>query len=263
MISDIIFVPGICSVGSIVYKALTEELEKIIPSTKLHIIDLPSVDAIATNANLEPNGFQADLNAVGAQIKPLVDAGKSVLIVAHSYGGTPALYASEGLWKTQRTGQTGGVVKIALLSSSLALPGGTVAGDREAWKKSNGQPEDPMPQMQQHGKELFIIPTGFEHAWMNDVTDEAIRASLKPSPLSTVLTPTPEADVKIWDIAYLATTDIDLGMAEAFQKHLADRARESGAKVQYKTIKSGHFVQVSHAKEVAEWVQSLVGDSSE
>ncbi|KAL9096484.1 MAG: hypothetical protein Q9165_001481 [Trypethelium subeluteriae] len=262
MVSDIIFVPGMCSVGNIVYKDLVEELQKKIPSVNLHVINLPSVDAIATNANLDPNGLQADIDAIRVEIQFLVDAGKSVLVVAHSYGGTPALYASEGLWKTQETDQSGCVTMVAVMSSSLALPGNTIAGDRTEWKKTHGEIEDPTPQMEQHGKasgEMFIIPTGFEEAWMNDLQDnKALRASLKPSPLSTLLTPTPEADVKSWNIAYLATSDIDFAMPEAFQKFLADRAADNGAKVQYTTIKSGHFVQVSHKNEIANWIQSLL-----
>ena len=165
MVSEIVFVPGMCSVGDVVYKDLVERLKKDIPLINPHIINLPSVDAIETNANLEPNGFQADVNAIRAHIQSLVNAGKSVIVIAHSYGGTPALYACDGLWHTQLVDQSGGVTTVGLLSSSLSLPGGTIGGDRQEWKKGNGQVEDAVPQMEQHGKVSSAIDL-FDSFWV-------------------------------------------------------------------------------------------------
>ena len=47
-------------------------------------------------------------------------------------------------------------------------------------------------------------------------------------------------------------------MSEALQQHLIDRAKEAGAEVKSNKLKSGHFAQISHAKEVADWVAGLV-----
>jgi hypothetical protein len=47
-------------------------------------------------------------------------------------------------------------------------------------------------------------------------------------------------------------------MPEPHQQFLVDNAKEHGAVIeQVKTIKSGHFVQVTHAQEVAEWIKEL------
>jgi predicted esterase len=67
----------------------------------------------------------------------------------------------------------------------------------------------------------------------------------------------PSADVGSWKISYLVATEDDLAMPEALQRHLADRAREAGAEVHTDSLKSGHFVQATHAREVAEWIAGI------
>lgn len=72
------------------------------------------------------------------------------------------------------------------------------------------------------------------------------------------LTPTDLDDPTNWRLAYLILTDLDLGMPEPLQRHLIERARAAGAKVDEGTLKSGHFAQVSHPREVAGWLRGLV-----
>ena len=67
------------------------------------------------------------------------------------------------------------------------------------------------------------------------------------------MTPAPETNVKAWKISYLITRG-DLAMPEKFLESLVNRARENGADVQTRVMESGHFVQMSHAEEVAEWI---------
>ena len=81
--------------------------------------------------------------------------------------------------------------------------------------------------------------------------------TLKPAALGGVMSPAPAADTKLWRISYLVTTEADLAMPEAFQKHLAERAREAGAEVMVEEIKSGHFAQISHARDVALWIKRV------
>ena len=53
-------------------------------------------------------------------------------------------------------------------------------------------------------------------------------------------------------------TELDLGMHENFQRHLISLARDAGAEVDFTTLKSGHFAQISHPEEVASWLVSLI-----
>ena len=53
--------------------------------------------------------------------------------------------------------------------------------------------------------------------------------------------------------------EIDQGMPEAFQEFLVEHAVQAGAEAQVEgRIKSGHFVQISHPEELAQWVEDMV-----
>ena len=50
---------------------------------------------------------------------------------------------------------------------------------------------------------------------------------------------------------------MDLAMPEVFQNFLVERARDKGVAIDVKVMRSGHFVQISHAEEVASWITEL------
>lgn len=81
---------------------------------------------------------------------------------------------------------------------------------------------------------------------------------LRPHPIGSVMSDAPQAKITSWRIAYLITAEDDLSMPEAFQQYLVDNAKENGALIEeVKTIKSGHFVQITHAEEVAAWLREI------
>ena len=93
---------------------------------------------------------------------------------------------------------------------------------------------------------------------MPEDQDKWATDGLRPHPLGSVLTGAPEANVSNWRIAFLVTAEDDPSMPETFQHWLIDNAKASGAVIdEIKSIKSGHFVQVTHAEEVAAWIRGL------
>lgn len=142
-----VFVPGLASVGTVVYGPLIKTLVALgQPSDSMHPINNVSVvEDLSKAPSLSGNALQKDIEQIRAVLKKLVeDEQRDVLLIAHSYGGTPALYAVAGLWKHQRAakGVVGGVIRVALIASSLSLPGASVAADRAEWLKANNQPGD-------------------------------------------------------------------------------------------------------------------------
>ena len=263
--TSLIFVPGMCSIASVVFAPLIDELasKHNLPKSSLVPIDLPSCDAIATKADLKPSALFADIAAVRSTINKQIEAGRDVIVVAHSYGGTPALCATEGLWKGRRgpSEKTNGVVYIALISSSLPLTGKTVAGDRQDYTAAH--PHVTMNEegasIEQHGDEYFVVPSTIDKGWMPDLpADHPVRKSLRPSALSTVMTPVPETTPTKWKASYLLTTELDAAMPEVFQSWLVERAKEAGAEVEVKRMKAGHFVQISKVEEVGEWLIEIM-----
>jgi hypothetical protein len=65
--------------------------------------------------------------------------GKELVIVAHSYGGTPGCVAVEGLTTAERSawGGTGGIRVILFISAILVSKRGISSG--EAWGASSGE----------------------------------------------------------------------------------------------------------------------------
>ena len=150
----LVLVPGMSSVATIVYKPLIKSLKGKHGFADITPVNLPSVDSMATKASLKPSGLHVDIAAVRAAIESYLKDGKDVVVVAHSYGGTPSLYAIDDLWKANQPGKPG-VLKDILLSASLTLPGGTVAGDRDEYKQKHGGINDGEPTVEPVGDVSF------------------------------------------------------------------------------------------------------------
>jgi pimeloyl-ACP methyl ester carboxylesterase len=159
MAPTIILIPGMSSIASVFYAPLVEELLKLGFADVLPL-ELSSVDATSRVKELVPDPLTVDIQDIRAKIQALVDDGKEVLVVAHSYGGTPSLYATEGLWKHERQskGLKGGVLKAVLISSSLCLPGTTIAGVRAEWAQKN-MPEMIVAQEKSHVEMIDGVST--------------------------------------------------------------------------------------------------------
>jgi hypothetical protein len=137
-------IPGLCSVGSAVFEPLKNELNAL-GIEEVTCIDLNSVDCLSRLSDLTPNPLEADISQVRALIRSEIEnLGRDVMLVAHSYGGVPALYGTTGYWKHERLakGLEGGVIKVLLLSSSLSLPGQSVMQTRALWAGESGEPMD-------------------------------------------------------------------------------------------------------------------------
>lgn len=93
---------------------------------------------------------------------------------------------------------------------------------------------------------------------MNDIEDQKYRSCLKPTALTCAFSPVAQdIDPKQWRISYLMLTELDLAMPEALQQSLIDGGKRAGAEIDAVKLRSGHFAQISHPQEVAEWIVSL------
>ncbi|KAI1292455.1 hypothetical protein F5Y03DRAFT_20983 [Xylaria venustula] len=80
--------------------------------------------SLVTPGNTDPNvGLPADAAKIQSALKNLIDDGKEVVVVAHSYGGLVTSNAVEGLGVEQRTrdGFKGGIIMILYLAA-FAIP---------------------------------------------------------------------------------------------------------------------------------------------
>ena len=84
------------------------------------VIDIASTGSDTTLASNEP-----DVAAVRGVIEELSDAGKEIIVVAHSYGAIPACEAVKGLGHQERLklGMSGGVVQLVFIAAWLLQEG--------------------------------------------------------------------------------------------------------------------------------------------
>jgi len=134
-------------VASAVYAPLIKQL-KTLGIEEVYAKELPSVDP---QELLQPNPLEADIAAIRALLTSLIEEkGLEIVLVAHSYGGVPSLYAVEGLWQDvrEKNGKKGGVTKIALISAAINLPGDSVNGNRTELIKQVDQTDWPEPNIE-------------------------------------------------------------------------------------------------------------------
>jgi hypothetical protein len=141
----LLLVPGMGSPG-IVYSPLMERLASNSTITSVPF-DFPSVDAIATNADLSPNPLEADIAAIRHTLVGLIEEEqKDVFIMTHSYGGTPALCASHGLWAHQRAAKSeAGKQYFRHVLSNVTLPHLTLHRRRPSYPPYELLPVPPFP----------------------------------------------------------------------------------------------------------------------
>lgn len=75
----------------------------------------------------KPPGMYDDAAFIAHEIGTLADAGKDVVMIAHSYAGIPVSQAAKGLSKEERGKQSkpGGLVRLAYLTCLVPPLGGT------------------------------------------------------------------------------------------------------------------------------------------
>ena len=84
---------------------------------------LVSIPSTGSSTPLSSNG--PDIAAVKAILEPLVNAGKEIVIVGHSYGSIPMCEAAKGIGKQERVGreESGGIVKLIFVAAWLLQEG--------------------------------------------------------------------------------------------------------------------------------------------
>jgi pimeloyl-ACP methyl ester carboxylesterase len=113
-----VLVPGGFCPGSVFHK-ITAKLTNL--GFSVQEISLPSVG----KRDQGPATLYDDADHVNSVITKFADQGKSVIVVANSYGGVVATEASKDVGKTQReaTGKSGGLVHHVFIGSLLAPVG--------------------------------------------------------------------------------------------------------------------------------------------
>ena len=97
-------------------------------------IHLPSVGTPGPREGAAPTMYD-DAAFIATHVRSLADAGNDVILITHSYGGTPGTESVRGLSKKEREAQglKGGIVRIAYMTSlvpNVGEPAGSVLASK-------------------------------------------------------------------------------------------------------------------------------------
>ncbi|KAF2662670.1 alpha/beta-hydrolase [Lophiostoma macrostomum CBS 122681] len=206
-----------------------------------------------------------DASYIAALATELADQGKDVVLMSHSYGGTPATQAMEGLSKSARAkeGKKGGVVRLAYMTAVVPAEGVAAGGhltDPDVPPTTGAMVPDADGWLIQPNPDL-IADMVFNHL----SHDEGLAAARKFSQHSSVsfaneLTYPGYKDVPV---SYLFCEEDECVSPKIQQKGIDAIEAASGSKVDVKKIPSDHCPSYTHPELALEWIISVADKAGE
>ncbi|KAL4783182.1 alpha/beta-hydrolase [Aspergillus varians] len=223
---------------------------------EVHIPRLPSMNgARPPNADLE-----TDSDLIRTYVESLVEAGRQVTVLMHSYGGQVGTNALARLGAKTRAAQglTGGVVRLVYIAA-FAVTEGTSMVD---FVVENG-----------HGA---LMDVAFDFADDRTCLDRDPKTRLVGPGMSDAETDAYIATFRRWNgngfdqklracawreiphVAYVYTT-LDMTVPWDYQKKFVQTMRDGGCEVRTWELETGHCPTFTKCEEVAEIVNEFVG----
>jgi len=166
---------------------------------------------------------QEDVDAVREVIQPLIEQGKEIIVLGHSYGGTVISEAASGLGK--KNNDTGGIVHLIYCCAFLINEGDSIMAMRQNSDLSPGIPQH-YNTLGDDGLTLRILKEHAIDALYNDVEPELAQKavdSLGLHCLSTILTPQEKCAYKEISTTYILCEQ-DKTIFPFLQQYMVDQA---------------------------------------
>ncbi|OAA68584.1 hypothetical protein SPI_00779 [Niveomyces insectorum RCEF 264] len=229
------------------YRAFLDLLE-----TKGYTTVAPELPSGADQTPAEPT--KADIRLIAETAQSLVDGGKEVVVVAHSYGGTVANEALSGLGIRQRQAKQlpGGVRSVVFVAAFVF----------EAGKNFESMaPIEVVPWCEYEG-DLKIITPGFDAGpiFYPDLSKEDQQkwvASHRKHPKECSFYAPKRTSYHEVDVAYVYCEQ-DNAFPIVAQRAMVDEIKKSGVTFREVTLDSGHFPTLSMPDVLAEKVLEFI-----
>ncbi|KAI0423735.1 Alpha/beta hydrolase fold-1 [Xylaria sp. FL1042] len=201
-----------------------------------------------------PATMYDDAALIAKEVEALADAGREIILVAHSYGGMPATESTKGLSvkERQKEGKKGGIVRIAYKTVLLTTPG------HSASEVIPPPPQDGPSHMQMDDKGWLHL-TDAEHSAATCFSDLPKEQGLYwhtqfalHSAVSFTNTLT-HAGYKDAPVSYLLCEDDLVVSPDTQRKEIEMIETETGSKVDVTSIKAGHCPTISVLDNVVDW----------
>ncbi|KAI1259749.1 alpha/beta-hydrolase [Xylariaceae sp. FL1019] len=226
---------------------------------EIKVLQLPTVGpAAGGNLDKEPPTLYDDAKLIKGEIEKLADAGKEVILVAHSYGGMPATESTKGLSLEERQarGEKGGLVRLAYKTCVVGEPG-ECSEDILVQR-----PDKVFMEPDEKGWLHFINNEEMAVDCFNDMPrDDAIRWQKiftnhsGPSFKNTLRHP----GYKDVPVSFMLCEQDNIVPPAAAQRaiDIINAARPADSQVDVTRVKSGHCPTSSIPDQVVEWLLSL------
>lgn len=212
------------------------------------------VNLASVGASTPLQDFQPDVQAIQDVLKPLVDQGKDILLMLHSYGGIIGNEAIQGFAKADRRkeGKKGGVSHI-YFCSAFALPAGQSLMD--------ALNNEPLPWFQINDAQDTINPATPIETFYNDVKEpEKYVKMLKPHSYRTLAS---KVTYPAWQ--HVPSTYLLCEKDEAIplhaQKGMVEQAQKAGADMKIDTVDASHSPFLSVPGEMVRSIRRAAGES--
>ncbi|KAI0114053.1 Alpha/beta hydrolase fold-1 [Nemania sp. FL0031] len=226
----------------------------------IQVLHIPSVGLVTGARPGKPPTMYDDAAFIAAHVTDLADAGRDVLLITHSYGGTPATESVRGLSKRDRLaqGKSGGIVGLAYMTSLVPEVG------HPATTYTGTAPEGQQPLMLVGDDGWFYYPnlTRTAEVVFSDLPLEEgkywARKLVKQSAASYAsnLTYGGYNDVPV---SYLVAEKDHSIPPETQWSQIEMIKRVSGNEVDVSTVDSGHVPPISHPQQVIDWILRVAG----
>ncbi|KAI1799352.1 alpha/beta-hydrolase [Daldinia bambusicola] len=221
----------------------------------IQVLHIPSVGLETGARPGKPPNMYDDAAFVAAYVTSFADAGRDILLVAHSYGCTPATESVRGLTKKERLlqGKTGGIVGLAYLTGlvpEVGCPatssGGTAPPERPPLMVPGDDGWFYYPDITLTAEVVFSqLPLEQGKAWAEKLVKQSVAS------FTTNLTYGGYKDVPVW---YLVA-EADLSIPPTAQRSQIEMIeRVSGNEVDVSTVDSDHSPPITHPQEMISWI---------
>ncbi|KAL4898383.1 alpha/beta-hydrolase [Aspergillus ambiguus] len=202
-----------------------------------------------------------DVRCVGKVVESLVNSGKRVLMIMHSYGGLVGANAIEGFSRAERqkSGRPGGVIHLLYLCGYLLMPGETIWGKVEAFGFASL-----WPQFMNDAPDGTTFPKDPALWFYGGIDKKVIDGDLVPrlvcAPLSIMKA---EAQAISWKNFLPATyvfTQQDYAVPRDFQTHMVSRARDHGVSLRTEDYDTSHSIFLTRTAEMVQAAERAAED---
>ncbi|KAI0451630.1 Alpha/beta hydrolase fold-1 [Xylaria acuta] len=196
-----------------------------------------------------------DAALIAKEVEALADAGREIVLIAHSYGGMPATESTKGLsaQERQKQGKKGGLVRLAYNTVLLINPGHSAA---EVFPPPR-EGETPPMQPDEKGWLHFNDPESNALRCFSDIPKEDAlhwHAQFALHSAVSFINPLTHAGYKDVPVSYLLCEGDQVISPEIQRREIEMIETETGSKVDVTSIKAGHCPNISVPEKVVDWI---------